>query len=204
MTPEERLSELVAHRRRELEGHAARVDELVTDIEHREELVRDSRASVERLLRVGTADLEGREADLVGLQQQLEEREARIAREEDELARRRGELGAVELKRAALEQREGALDAREARVVALEERLESPGPAHDERAEGAQDLVAFVPGERYRLVELSRTAPPPGGAIEVEGETFEIARHGPSPLPGDARRCVYLVRGRRSASDGSS
>jgi hypothetical protein len=202
MTPEERLSELVAHRRRELETHAARVDELVTDIEHREELVRDSRTSVERLLRVGTADLEGREADLVHLQQELEEREARIAREEDELARRRGELGAVELKRAALEQREDALDAREARVVALEERLESPG--HDERANGPQDLVVFVPGERYRLVELTLTAPPAGATIDVEGETFEIARHGPSPLPGDARRCLYLVRGRRLASDGSS
>jgi hypothetical protein len=204
MTPEERLSELVAHRRRELEGHVARVDELVTDIEHREELVRDSRASVERLLRVGTADLEGRETDLVQLQEELEEREARIAREEDELARRRGELGAVELKRAALEQREAALDARESRVIALEERLESPGHVRDVHENEPQDLVAFVPGERYRLMELSLTAPPAGGTIDVEGETYEIARYGPSPLPGDARRCLYLVRGRRSASDGSS
>ena len=57
---------------------------------------------------------------------------------------------------------------------------------------------------RYRLVELSLTAPPAGGTIDVEGETYEIARYGPSPLPGDARRCLYLVRGRRSASDGSS
>ncbi len=121
MTPEERLAELVAHRREELVAHAARVEEVVVDLEQREGLVRDSRASVERLLRFGTADLEGRETDLVELSRRLDEREAQLQSQEDELARRRSELGAVELRRAAVEQREAALAARESRLGTVAE-----------------------------------------------------------------------------------
>jgi hypothetical protein len=53
-------------------------------------------------------------------------------------------------------------------------------------------------------VELTIPAPAAGDEIEIDGEQLQVARYGPSPLPGDRRRCVYLVRGRRSPSDGSS
>jgi hypothetical protein len=203
MTPEERLAELVAHRREELEAHAARVEDAVADLEQRESLVRDSRASVERLLRFGAADLEGREGDLVDLTQRLEEREARLRTDEDDLARRRGELGAVELKRAAVEQREAAVAAREAKMVALEDVQDDAAPPQDDAV--AQTLIAFVPGDRYRLVELTSTPLSRGNPVAIDGEEYVVARFGPSPLPGDRRRCVYLVRGRRSeASDGGS
>jgi hypothetical protein len=205
VTPEERLTELVEIRRQELDAHATRFEAAASELERREELVRDSRTSVERLLRFGTADLEGRESDLAELARELEAREARIRAEEEELARRRGELGAVELKRAAIEQREAALAAREARVVEIEEVREADALAAETALVAPRELVAFVPGDRYRLVPL--TSPPlaPGDRVEIDDEAFTVARFGPSPLPGDGRRCVYLVRGRRApASDGSS
>lgn len=38
--------------------------------------------------------------------------------------------------------------------------------------------------------------PPPGlgELIELDGETFVVDRHRPSPFPGDARRCAILLR----------
>jgi hypothetical protein len=42
--------------------------------------------------------------------------------------------------------------------------------------------------------------------VEVDEEEYLVARVGPSPLPGDDRRCAYLVLGPRldSPSGGSS
>ena len=45
-TPEERLEQILAERRRELDEHAARFDASIADLERREELLRDSRAAV--------------------------------------------------------------------------------------------------------------------------------------------------------------
>ena len=99
----------------------------MADLERREELLRDMRASVERLLRLGTKDLTEREVELQELGREFMEREARLSAEEAELNRRRSELGAVELKREAVEQRERALAAREEELAAAE--ASSPDPA---------------------------------------------------------------------------
>ena len=72
-TPEERLEQLLAERRRELEEHAGRFESAVSDLGRREELVRDARTSVERALRVGSADLDAREADLADLASRADE-----------------------------------------------------------------------------------------------------------------------------------
>ena len=77
-TPEERLEQLLAERRRELEQHAGSFESAVADLGRREELVRDARTSVERALRVGTADLDAREADLADVAHELTTHEARI------------------------------------------------------------------------------------------------------------------------------
>lgn len=194
-TPEERLEQLLAERRRELEQHAGSFESAVADLGRREELVRDTRTSVERALRVGTADLDAREADLADVAHELTKREARIRAEEASLADRRSELGAVELKRASVEQRERAVAEREA---SLEEReLRLPG----ERVPAAVGL-AFVPGERYRLIELDEQPLGPRATLDVGGEEHVVVRIGPSPLPGDARRCAYLVRGGRGGESG--
>jgi hypothetical protein len=203
-SPEERLEQLLAHRRRELEEHAARLRESIAELERREELLRDSRASVERMLRMGTSDLEAREAELTDYLSTLTAREAALSEGEDDLARRRQELGAVELKRAAVERRERAVEAREDELAEREERLTARSAGGAASAEPVE--LVFVPGERYRLVEIDTAPLARGFVLDVEGVDYSVVRIGPSPLPGDARRCAYLVRGRRDvlAPGGSS
>ena len=207
-TPEERLEQLLAERRRELEEHAGRFESAVSDLGRREVLARDARTSVERALRVGSADLDAREADLADLASELTKREAQIRAEEASLADRRSELGAVELKRAAVEQREQALAAREADLAQREEALDAREAEPSRRRvddEPPSPLLAFVPGPSYRLVEIEGAAVEAGGSFEIDEEEYLVGRVGPSPLPGDPRRCAYLVLGpRRSRSDGSS
>ena len=205
-TPEQRLEELLAERRRELDATAARFDASIADLERREELLRDSRASVERMLRLGRSDLEARENELTEFLRELTEREARLAAAEADLARRRQELGAVELKRASLERRERDLEARAKELDEREDRLaEATGAssvAQGAAANGAE--LAFVPGPQYRLVEVTVPPSAPGAPFELDGEAFVVGRIGPSPLPGDDRRCAYLVRGLPRSSRGSS
>jgi predicted RNase H-like nuclease (RuvC/YqgF family) len=204
-SPEERLEQLLAQRRRELEEHATRLRESIAELEHREELLRDSRASVERMLRMGTSDLEAREAELTDFLSSLTERETALSEAEADLARRRQDLGAVELKRAAIERRERAVAERETELAELEERLSAVKAAASGHVPEPVELV-FVPGERYQLVEIDATALTSGFVFDVDGIEYAVARVGRSPLPCDGRRCAYLVRGRGdvSASEGSS
>lgn len=44
----------------------------------------------------------------------------------------------------------------------------------------------------YELYEREGEVPGPGEEIEENGGRLEVSKVGPSPLPGDARRCVYL------------
>jgi hypothetical protein len=207
-SPEERLEQLLAQRRSELDEHAARLHESIAELERREELLRDSRASVERMLRLGTSDLEAREAELTTFVSELTEREKQVSEAEEEVARRRQELGAVELKRASVELRERALETKETELVELAAELEER--ASHVRSTGSESdptevELAFVPGERYRLVELDSTKLWTGAAFELESEPFVVARIGRSPLPADPRRCAYLVLGpRREESSGGS
>jgi hypothetical protein len=202
---EQRLEELLAERRHEIEEQAARLSETVQDLERREQLLRDSRASLERLLRLGTTDLDSREAELVRLVREVTAREERVRAHEAELARRREELGAVELKRAALERREQALDERAAALDAREAEVAASG-GDDGRRESAPELhLAFVPGAGYRLRELDPVRVDAGATLSLDGDEYVVSRIGPSPLPADPRRCAYLVRGPRGGSpDGSS
>jgi hypothetical protein len=194
--PEERLEELLAQRRHELEAHAEQLHASIAELERREELLRDSRASVERMLRLGTSDLEAREQELAEYLRELTRREGELAEAEKELGQRRQDLGAVELKRAAVESRERALDVREAELA------EREAAAPTARPETEAVELAFVPGARYALVELDATELSVGLELDVDDDVFVVARIARSPLPGDARRCAYLTRGVRGG-DGS-
>jgi hypothetical protein len=185
---ERRLGTLLDERRRELQQQAARLAETVETLERREQLLRDSRASLERLLRLGTSDLESREAELLELMRDVTAREESVREEESELARRRTELGAVELKRAALERRERALYERE-------EALKENGSAAAQPRDLPAPALAFVPGEEYTLVEIDPAQLAAGATLTIHDAEYLVARVGPSPLPGDTRRCAYLVRG---------
>ena len=198
--PEDRLDDLLLERRRELDEQVARLEEAVTGLERREELVRDSRASVERVLRVGTTDLELRESELADLIGEVTAREERLRAGEEDLARRRSELGAVELKREAVERRERALADWEAQIAEREARLAEGASTRSDVAS-----LVFVPGVFYRLAEIEPTPLNRGEAFELEGDLYDVARIGPSPLPADTRRCAYLVRGAGGwSSDGGS
>ncbi len=209
-SPEEKLERLFAEKSRELEEQAARFEQAMQDLERREELLRDMRASVERLLRLETSDLTEREIELQRLGKEFMDREARLSEEEEELSRRRSELGAVELKREAVEQRERALAAREEEIEAAEARhvANATGDESDserERAVESTDSSApisllFVPGQAYRLVEVEYRTLTVGTALEVDGEVFYVTRLGSAPLPGDTRRCAYLERGATGSS----
>jgi hypothetical protein len=217
-SPEEKLEQLLAARSRELEEQAHRFEQAMTDLERREELLRDMRASVERLLRLGTNDLTEREVELKELGREFLEREARLSAEEAELNRRRSELGAVELKREAIEQRERALTAREEELAAAEVRSAAESPANDEVTPDQSSVptggpaaglvtVLFVPGSAYKLVDVEHRSLDVGAPIELDGDDYVVTRIGRAPLPGDERLCAYLEPGApgSSASDvGSS
>ena len=146
------------------------------------------------MLRIGTSELESRETELTELLRELAERDAGLAKAEAEVARRRQELGAVELKRAAVEGRERIVEEREERVAELEVQLEAQLAASAPPSEEQDVALAFVPGADYRLVELESRVLKRGDLLEVDDDEFVVARFGPSPLPGDARRCAYVVR----------
>ena len=127
------------------------------------------------------------------------ERESRIDDEEAEIARRRAELGAVELKRAALEQRDRTLAAREAEIEARETKphgLERVKLAPETGRRRSRVRIpplrpgSRVPARRERPTRARSRRGARAGRLE-----YVVARIGPSPLPGDGRRCAYLVRG---------
>jgi hypothetical protein len=206
-SPEEKLERLLAERSRELEEQAARFELAMEDLERRESLLRDMRASVERMLRLGTTDLTEREAEVEELNRDVTERRARLSTEEEDLERRRGELGAVELKREAVEQRERALAAREEQLEARQAAQANEVASRDEPrrlndVDGEQPVgLLFVPGTAYSLVEVESRTLAPGAAVVHEGKSFVVVRLGPAPFPGDRRTCAYLERDAPESSE---
>jgi hypothetical protein len=64
------------------------------------------------------------------------------------------------------------------------------GPLHGPVVPPASGHLLFLPG--YELVEREGAPPAPGGRLEHAGFAYVVLRHGPSPLPGDRRRCAFL------------
>lgn len=68
-----------------------------------------------------------------------------------------------------------------------------PQPAHGGAPAGL--WVAFVSSPHgYRIHDGSGPAPQRGGVLELEGTPHRVVKIGPSPLPGDPRRCLYVER----------
>ena len=54
--------------------------------------------------------------------------------------------------------------------------------------------LAFVASPHgYRLQDGPGPLPALGATMELDGAPLRVTKVGPSPLPGDARRCAYLV-----------
>lgn len=85
-------------------------------------------------------------------------------------------------------------------------RAPAPAPAPNPVAEPEPSTVAnpappvdghvlFVPWpDGYRLLEREGAPPARGDSLELGEDEFSVLRLGPSPLPGDRRRCAYLER----------
>jgi len=75
------------------------------------------------------------------------------------------------------------------RVVALLDQVSlAPEPASD-------GWLALVPSpEGYRLLAHDGAPPARLATVELELGRFVVLRLGPSPLPGDLRRCAFVER----------
>ena len=61
------------------------------------------------------------------------------------------------------------------------------------RAPAPKGFVLFVPTTAgYRLTTPNGVTPEAGERLRVEDEWYRVVRVGPSPLPGDRRRCAFL------------
>lgn len=156
--------------------------------------------------------LAGRADALARRERELAEAERELAAERVTLAIRQAEFEAREreLYRQAKEHAEsvsaveGALVARadelartEARLVAAETDLAlrtDPLAAPVERTQLASTHLAFMPhGEGYAIVELEGPVPAVGAAIAFAGRGLLVTKVARSPLPADARACVYVI-----------
>jgi hypothetical protein len=77
--------------------------------------------------------------------------------------------------------------------------LESPRAPPSEMTVAASRHLVFVPTDGgYTLVEVEGEPPGVGSSLSGSdlslGGRFKVSKVGPSPLPADSRRCVYLER----------
>ena len=186
-----RIDEQVDRETREAEKQREALAQLARELDARRERVEELEAQAKEFETGGAAHAE-REAQLASGElaarrrsDDLERRERRLAEREDELHAREARLLADEL---GLRRRADELAVREEEGQPA--RAARPAPV---RAQ-LPSCVLFVPGpEGYRLVALEASPPAAGERVEIEGSAFDVVRLGPSPLPNDDRRCVYLA-----------
>ncbi|HJU46995.1 MAG TPA: hypothetical protein VJ689_02605, partial [Gaiellaceae bacterium] len=171
----------LAERGRTLEGAAGNAETRLAAMQELEQALaaeRDALDVRQATLTEAVAELEAKIRELTAAQAAVTERERRVAEAEErerETTRREAEL-------VAREQR-----LREQAEEIERRRTELPPEAPPETAH-----LLLVPGERYELHEADG-APPAAGAEITLGETgYRVVRIGPSPYPGDARRCAFL------------
>jgi chromosome segregation ATPase len=188
----------LAERRRELETVAAEIETRLVRALELEQAVTAEREALEAqkaALAEAVADLEMRVRSLAAAQASLAERQIRV--------------GDLEERAAELERRAADVDRREQRLANHTEALEaeraelapatatvamSPGVTTEEtpHPSAAATHLRLVPGDRYHLDEAAGPPPSPGSTVDVQGAPHRVLRLGPSPFPGDPRRCAYL------------
>lgn len=96
---------------------------------------------------------------------------------------------------------DGPQPERVAELIARLEQLEAKLRAIEEhpgidraalRSALAHTLFVATP-EGYAFVEVDAPPPAPGAHVEHDGVGYTVWRVGPSPLPGDPRRCAFLL-----------
>ena len=81
----------------------------------------------------------------------------------------------------------------------LPEPAPEPVPEPVERVEEPAPLLFVASPSGYRLAEPTGAALSPGDRVELVDGAYRVLRLGPSPLPGDRRRCAFLEREEQSA-----
>jgi hypothetical protein len=61
----------------------------------------------------------------------------------------------------------------------------------DENGASSGHLLFVWAPTGWTLQEREGDAPPVGSTVEDAGRTLRISKVGPSPLPGDRRRCAF-------------
>jgi hypothetical protein len=135
---------------------------------------------------------------------QLEAQARRAATQTDDAERRRRELAAREASLVQRELRVAQVEAtaRDAELLRAELRGLEAELAAARRSlpveavlPPEEEHLLFLPtGGSYRLVRLDGPPPSPGDEIAHESFHYRVIRIGPSPLPGDRRRCAYADR----------
>lgn len=173
-------------RRRELDAAAAAIEARLAGEVELEQALRSEREALDAgqaTMAEAVDELEHKVRQLTAAQAALAARERRVA-DLEERARERARAEVAPPARAVTE------DRREEEAV--------PAPTASGSVSGPIETgqhfshLLLVPGDRYQLEEAE--GPPPGlGAIVRHGDTaFRVLRVGPSPYPGDSRRCAYL------------
>ena len=60
---------------------------------------------------------------------------------------------------------------------------------------GARYLLFVWSAQGYELHEREGELPAVGSEMEDGDRRYRVSKHAPSPLPGDRRRCAYLLPG---------
>jgi hypothetical protein len=89
------------------------------------------------------------------------------------------------------------IDLLRTRVAEAEAELEQPAATEAPEVEEPIELdpghVLFVwSPSGYALLTRAGEPPPVGSEVGVSGGRLEVVKIGPSPLPGDPRRCAFL------------
>jgi hypothetical protein len=89
------------------------------------------------------------------------------------------------------------IDLLRTRVAEAEAELDQPpateAPETEDTTEPDPGYVLFVWSPAgYALLNRSGEPPPVGSEVGISGGRLEVVKIGPSPLPGDRRRCAFL------------
>jgi hypothetical protein len=82
------------------------------------------------------------------------------------------------------------IDELEAKLRAIEDH---PGIDHDAVRAATTHTRLLCSPSGYALSEVDAPPPPAGTTVDLGGSEYTVWQVGPSPLPGDARRCAILV-----------
>jgi len=98
---------------------------------------------------------------------------------------------------AALSKAAMVMESEARRLWEAEAELDQPAaaeaPEAEETAEPDPGYVLFVWSPAgYALLTRSGEPPPVGSEVGVSGGRLVVMKIGPSPLPGDRRRCAFL------------